>query len=160
MVKLNLLSPTRASSLPWFKELFYIYRSQQIIELSKVTDKHGRTVVNRVIRSCPKHTATKGAMETAYCILSCYTDLPLKGILLPLSYSKKGADGNIQISLKYRSGEHRHFSVPAADVTLIQDIERFAKELADKQCSKNYERLLLKRGHAQQRPKDWDGISL
>ncbi|CAK3796728.1 conserved hypothetical protein [Vibrio crassostreae] len=158
-VKLNLLSPTRASSLPWFRELFYSYRNQHIIEPNKVINKLGRIVVSKVTQPCSKQKGTQGATRSAYCILSCYTDLSLKGILLPLSYSEKDADGNIRISLKYRNGENSYFSIPASDKKLIQDIEQFATELADKQGSKKYERLLLKLGHAEQTPKDWNGIS-
>lgn len=159
MVELNLLSPTRASCLPWFKELFHSYRNQHVIELKKETNTLGRTIVSKVSRPCSKVAATRGATNSAYCILSCYTDIPLKGILLPLTYSDKDAEGNISVSFKYRKGESRHFSVPAADKALIEDIERFATELADKQCSKNYERLLLKRGGQENAPRDWDGIS-
>lgn len=159
MVKLNLLSPTRASCLPWFKELFYSYQNQHVIELKKETNTLGRTVVSKVTRPYSKKYATQGATNAAYCILSCYTDLAIKGILLPLTYSGKDADGNISVSFKYRNGESHHFSIPAADKALIEDIERFATELADKQDSINYERLLLKRGHENQAPRDWDGIS-
>ncbi|WP_206191806.1 hypothetical protein [Shewanella psychromarinicola] len=95
MVELNLLSPTRASCQPWFKELFYSYRNQHVIELKKEMNTLGRTVVSKVTRPCSKTNATLGATTAAYCILSCYTDLAIKGILLPLSYSDKDADGNI-----------------------------------------------------------------
>lgn len=159
MVELNLLSPTRVSCLPWFKELFYSYRNKHVIKLKKKTNTLGRVVVSKSSHPCSKAKATQGAKNTAYCILSCYTDLPLKGILLPLTYSDSDAEGNISVSFKYRNGESQHFSVPAADKALIEDIEQFATELADKQYSKNYERLLLKRGHAKEPPKDWDGIS-
>ncbi|HHX8287283.1 TPA: hypothetical protein ACVOZD_000285 [Vibrio diabolicus] len=159
MVELNLLSPTRASCLPWFKELFHSYRNQHVIEQKKETNTLGRAVVSKVTRPCSKKRASLGATNAAYCILSCYTDLPLKGILLPLTYSEKDDDGNINVSFKYRNGESHHFSAPAADKALIKDIEQFATELADKQESKNYERLLLKRGNQKEAPKDWDGIS-
>tara|TARA_R110002050_G_scaffold112490_2_gene226746 strand:- start:3969 stop:6326 length:2358 start_codon:yes stop_codon:yes gene_type:complete len=159
MVELNLLSPTRASCLPWFKELFHSYRNQHVIELKKQTNTLGRAVVSKVTRPCSKTKSVQGATNSAYCILSCYTDLPLKGILLPLTYSDKDAEGNITVSFKYRNGESHHFSVPAADKALIEDIERFATELADKQRSKNYERLLLKRGGQKEPLKGWDGIS-
>ncbi|QFU23024.1 hypothetical protein FM038_013265 [Shewanella eurypsychrophilus] len=159
VVELSLLSPTRASCLPWFKELFYSYRNQHVIELKKETNTLGRTVVSKVTRPCTKAVATGGATNAAYCILSCYTNLPLKGILLPLTYSDKDANGNINVSFKYRNGESHHLSVPAADKALIKDIEQFATELADKQDSKSYERLLLKRGGQKNAPKDWDGIS-
>lgn len=159
MVELNLLSPTRASCLPWFKELFYSYRNQHVIALKTETNALGRTVVSKISRPCKKTGATLGATNAAYCILSCYTDLPLKGILLPLTYSDKDTEGNISVSFKYRSGESHHFSVPAGDKALIEDIEQFATGLADKQASKSYEHLLLKRGNHKQAPKDWDGIS-
>lgn len=155
---LNLLSPNRASCLPWFKELFYSYRSQYVIELKTEVNTLGRAVVSKVNRSCSKVKATGGTTNSAYCILSCYTDISLKGILLPLTYSERDADGNIKVSFKYRNGEENHFYIPAADKTLIQDIEQFATELADKQYP-NYERLLLKRGHENQPPRDWSGIS-
>ncbi|MGR5235547.1 hypothetical protein [Vibrio alfacsensis] len=158
-VELNLLSPTRSSCLPWFKELFYSYRNQHVIKLKKEVNTLGRLVVSKISRPCSKWKATQGATNAAYCILSCYTDLSLKGILLPLTYSDKDAEGNINVSFKYRNGESNHFSVPAANKALIEDIEHFATELADKQDSKNYERLLLKRGNAKVPPKDWDGIS-
>lgn len=157
-VELNLLSPTRASSLPWLKELFYSYINQQFITLKKETNRLGRNVVSKLKLPCAKAPAGRGATSAAYCILSCYTDLPLKGILLPLTYSEKDANGNIKVSFKYRNGESHHFSVPAADKALIQDIEQYATELADKQ-TKRFERLLLKRGHESTAPKDWGGIS-
>ncbi|MDC5849013.1 hypothetical protein OPW32_07260 [Vibrio europaeus] len=157
--ELNLLSPTRISCIPWFKELFYSYRSQHVIELNKKINKLGRVVVSKVTRPCSKTGATRGATNAAYCILSCYTDLPLKGILLPLTYSEKDPDGNITVSFKYRNGDRHSFSIPATNKNVIRDIEHFATDLADKQKSNRYERLLLKRGHENQPPKDWDGIS-
>jgi hypothetical protein len=159
MVKLNLLSPTRASILPWFKKLFYNFRNQCIIKLNTVVNRHGRKMVNKVVSPCNKSKSTLGATNAAYCILSCYTDLPLKGILLPLSYSNKDSDGNINVSFKYRNGDNHCFSIPAADKNLIQDIEQHATELADKQTVKKDIRLLLKRGGNKARPKDWTGIS-
>ncbi|MBL4831895.1 MAG: hypothetical protein JKY55_18695 [Aliivibrio sp.] len=156
---LNLISPTRASTLPWFKELFYTYRNQHVIEIKKKTNELGRVFVSKVIRPCTKTGAARNATSAAYCILSCYTDLSLKGVLLPLSYSEKDSYGNINVSFKYRIGDSGNFTIPAADKALIQDIEQFATELADKQKSKKHERLLLKRGHENQPPKDWEGIN-
>ncbi|OMO32257.1 hypothetical protein BH582_10940 [Vibrio sp. 10N.222.47.A9] len=158
VMELNLLSPTRTSIIPWLRELFYNYRKQYFIKLNKETNELGRAIVSKITRPCSKTKATLGATNTAYSILSCFTDLPLKGVLLPISYSKKDSNGNIRVSLKYRNGDSYCFSIPASDKTLIQDIEQFATELADKQPRK-YDRLLLKRGHEKQPPKDWDGIN-
>ncbi|MBA6253140.1 hypothetical protein [Colwellia sp. MB3u-55] len=157
---LNLVSPYRASCLPYFKDLFYAYRNHQLIELKRKKNKLERVIVSKVIHPIKSKTkATQGATNTSYCILSCYTNLSLKGILLPLSYSEKAPNGNITISFKYRGGDEGSFTIPAVDKELIQDIEQFATELADKQRSKNSVRLLLKRGHSDEPPKGWEGIS-
>lgn len=155
--QLHLLSPYRASNLPWFKKLFYTYRNQQAITLKKIINHQGRAVVHKETRKTTKTNAGQGATSSAYCILSCYTDLPLKGILLPLSYSEKDSDGNVTVSFNYRNGIGGFFKVPASDFALIKDIEQYANENADKQAQK-YERLLLVR-NTNNIPKDWENIS-
>ncbi|HIF9367318.1 TPA: hypothetical protein ACX6RZ_003306 [Photobacterium damselae] len=154
---LHLLSPNRAGNLPWFKTLFYAYRNQQAITLKKTVNELGRTVVHQKVEAMGKAKAVQGATNSAYCILSCYTDLTLKGILLPLTYSEKDSDGYITVSFNYRNGLHGCFNVPASDLALIKDIERYANENADKQ-PKKYERLLLTRSRGGA-PHDWEGIS-
>lgn len=159
MVNLSLLSPTRKACIPWFKELFYGYRNRQAIKLGKTRNELGRLIVNKFTIPCSEGASTRGATNAAFCILSCYTNAPLKGVLLPLSYSDKDLDGNIYVSLKYRDGSSHKFSIPASDKTLIQDIEKYATELADKQRSRNYERLLIKRGSTRKAPDDWKGVN-
>ncbi len=155
--QLHLLSPNRAASLPWFKELFYAYRNQLVITLKTVVNHLGRSVVHKEVQAISKAKAGQGATNSAYCILSCYTDLPLKGILLPLSYSEIDRGGNVTVSFYYRNGEMGCFQVPASDLALIKDIEQYAKEKADKQ-PKKYERLLLTKT-THNIPNDWEGIS-
>jgi hypothetical protein len=113
--QLHLLSPYRTGNLPWFKELFYAYRNQQTITLKKVVNHLGRTVVHKEVKTTTKTKAGQGATNSAYCILSCYTDLPLKGILLPLTYSERDSDGNVTVSFNYRNGIGGFFKVPASD---------------------------------------------
>lgn len=155
--QLHLLSPNRAGNLPWFKALFYAYRNQQAITLKKTVNELGRTVVQKKVEAIAKPGAVQGATNSAYCILSCYTDLPLKGILLPLTYSEKDSDGYITVSFNYRNGLHGCFNVPASDLALIKDIEHYANENADKQPKRN-ERLLLTKS-SRFVPYDWEGIS-
>lgn len=155
--QLHLLSQYRTGNLPWFKELFYTYRNKQAITLKKTINHLGRTVVHKKVQAITKSKAKQGATNSAYCILSCYTDLPLKGILLPLSYSEKNSDGNVNVSFNYRNGMGGFFKVPASDLALIKDIEQYANENADKQAKK-YERLLLAKS-THYVPNDWEGIS-
>ena len=155
--QLHLLSPLRAGSLPWFKELFYTYRNQQAITLKTVVNNLGRSVVHKEVQAIPKPNAGRGATNSAYCIVSCYTDLPLKGILLPLKYSKRDSDGNVTVSFNYRNGMSSPFKVPVSDLVLIKDIEQYSTEKADKQ-PKKYERLLFTRSNRNV-PNDWEGVS-
>ncbi|OEE00208.1 hypothetical protein [Vibrio cyclitrophicus] len=155
--QLHLLSPYRTGSLPWFKELFYTYRNQQTITLKKAISHLGRSVVHKEVKATSKCRAGEGATNSAYCILSCYTDLPLKGILLPLTYSDKDSNGNITVSFNYRNGIGGFFKVPASDLAVIRDIEQYANEKADKQ-PKKHERLLLTRS-SRYVPRDWEGFS-
>lgn len=156
--QLHLLSPYRAGNLPWFKELLYAYRNQQAITLKQVVNQLGRTVVHKEVQAIVKHKAGQGVTNSAYCILSCYTDLPLKGILLPLTYSEGDCDGNVTVSFNYRNGMGGFFKVPASDLALIKDIEQYANEKADRQ-PKKYERLLLTRTVSNNTPDDWEDIS-
>lgn len=155
--QLHLLSPNRAGNLPWFKTLFYAYRNQQAITSKKTANHLGRTVVHKKVEAIAKPGAVRGATNSAYCILSCYTDLPLKGILLPLTYSEKDSDGYITVSFNYRNGRHGCFNVPASDLALIKDIEHYANENADK-LPKRYNRLLLTKSNGRA-PHDWGGFS-
>ncbi|WP_281187715.1 hypothetical protein [Vibrio harveyi] len=155
--QLHLLSPYRAGNLPWFKELFYAYRNQQTITLKKAVNHLGRTVVHKKVKTATKTKTGQGATNSAYCILSCYTDLPLKGILLPLTYSERDNNGNVTVSFNYRNGIGGFFKVPSSDLALIKDIEQSANENADKQ-PKKYERLLLAKSSGYV-PKDWEGTS-
>ncbi len=118
----------------------------------------GRNVVHKDVQAASKNRAEQGASNSAYCILSCYTDLPLKGILLPLTYSEKDSDGNVTVSFYYRHSETGSFKVPASDLALIKDIEQYATEKADKQ-PKKYERLLLTKT-SRSVPSDWEASAL
>jgi hypothetical protein len=157
---LNLISPYRSSCLPWFKTLFYSYRNHQVIKLKKSYNKFGKTVVNKIIEPVKSKAREVAALRNlSYCILSCYTNLSLKGIQLPLTYSIKDSEGFITISFKYRNGDEGNFTIPAADKKLIQDVEQLATELADKQQVKKNIRLLLKQGGYKEAAKDWKGMS-
>lgn len=157
--KLNLVSPYRGSCLRWFKEKFYAYLNYQNIKLGRTKDSLGRVIVKKTTAPVNEEKRTLGVSNTSYCILSCYTNLPLKEITLPLVYSKKNKDGNIIVSFQYLSGDVGSFTIPAADLKLVQDIEQFAVERADKQTVKKNIRLLLKKGGDKEAPKSWSGIS-
>ncbi|TOF29582.1 hypothetical protein CGJ25_18170 [Vibrio parahaemolyticus] len=91
-------------------------------------------------------------------ILSCFTDEPLKGALLPLRYSDKDKDGNIQVSYLYDNGEQGSFNIPVTELSLVKDIEAWAKKRADK-APKNHTRYLFRYGNIKIHPKQWEGVN-
>lgn len=155
---LNLITPHRASVLPWFKELLYSYFEGKYIELTKTTNHLGRSLVKkRVLPINNKSIITQGILHTSYCILSCYSDIRLKGILIPLTYSKIDKNGNIKISFSYRCGNKGHFVIPARDKCVIQRIELWAKNRAERQ-SKSLPKYLLKVGN-DDISTQWEGLA-
>ncbi|MBE3839620.1 hypothetical protein HJ171_20715 [Vibrio parahaemolyticus] len=97
-------------------------------------------------------------MDVSYLILSCFTDEPLKGALLPLRYSDKDKDGNIQVSYLYDNGEQGSFNIPVTELSLVKDIEAWAKKRADK-APKNHTRYLFRYGNIKIHPKQWEGVN-
>ncbi|KII81155.1 hypothetical protein, partial [Vibrio renipiscarius] len=155
---LNLVSSERALLLPWFQELFYSYFNHECIGLKKTTNELGRAMVSKITAPITnKARVTSGLFLSGYCILSCYTDQPLKGIILPLSYSEKDKNGNVTISFHYQNGDSGHFVIPAADKALIKDIELWATKRADNQL-KTLPRFLLKKGN-NDKSEQWEGIN-
>jgi hypothetical protein len=155
---LNLVSSQRDANLPWFKELFYSFINGENIELKSTIDELGRRVVSKVIVPIiQKSNVTTSLFRVSYCILSCYTDKSLKGILLPLKYSNKDKEGNITVSFSYQNGDLGAFIIPAADKVLIEDIEEWATKRADKQF-KPHPRYLLKVGNYKH-VTQWEGFS-
>jgi len=154
----NLVSEQRAACLPWFKELFYSYLNGEYIELRNTTNKLGRISVRKHRKPITsKSLITSGLFNSSYCILSCYTDSMLKGILLPLSYSTIDKNGNITVSFQYQNGSSGEFIIPAGDKVIIEDIEGWATQRARRQL-KHLPRLLLKIGN-DYNAEQWEGIN-
>ncbi|HGF3774357.1 TPA: hypothetical protein ACF37B_003238 [Vibrio parahaemolyticus] len=156
--QLNLVTSYRILNLPWFSELFYTYQQNKAIELKTVRTETERAIVMKRTYSIRKENATRNTLNISYCILSCFTDKPLKGILLPLSYSERDDNGNIQVSFFYHDGKQGYFDMPAGYLPLVKDIESWATTRADAQ-SKSQPRFLLRTGSLSEHAKQWDGIN-
>ncbi|MFA0052685.1 hypothetical protein AB4403_16790 [Vibrio breoganii] len=155
--ELNLLSSHRALNLPWFRELFYTFNQGNTIKLKLEKNEMDRFVVSKAILPRRKPRVVRNILNISYCILTCFTEKPLKGILLPLSYSKKDINGNIRVSFNYQNGEQGYFDVPASDLSLVQDIEKWAIVRANNQ-RKTQARYLFKIGNSDY-SRQWQGVS-
>ncbi|MEF1291998.1 hypothetical protein QTO00_19640, partial [Vibrio sp. M260118] len=156
--QLNLVTSYRLINLPWFSELFYSYQQNKAIELKTIRTDSERTIVRKHSYPIRKERATRMTLYISYCILSCFTDKPLKGVLLPLSYTEKDSNGNIQVSFFYHSGKQGHLEIPASCLPLIKDIEAWATARADRQ-PKSQPRFLLRAGSLSRPAKQWEGFS-
>jgi len=155
--QLNLVSSHRALNLPFFHELFYTFQQGNSIELKVVKNEIERSVVSKVLYPIRKESITRNTLNISYSILSCFTDKPLKGVLLPLNYSDKDKNGNVRASFCYQGGGQGYFDVPVSYASLVKDIESWATARADRQ-RKTLPRFLLKIGN-DEKSNQWKGIS-
>ncbi|MFL0854997.1 hypothetical protein ACJO1H_05575 [Vibrio parahaemolyticus] len=158
VAQLNLIASHRSLNLPWFREHFYTFLQGNAITLKKTINNIGRSIVSKTLYQLDKKSTTKSILDISYCILSCFTDIPLKGALLPLTYSEKDHNGNIRVSFSYQDGKKGFFEVPAHELSLVEDIERWALERAESAC-KTHPKLLLRYGCLKKQPKQWKGVS-
>ncbi|MGL1258109.1 hypothetical protein ACSTK8_14995 [Vibrio parahaemolyticus] len=158
VTKLNLVTSHRALNLPWFSELFYTFQKGKAIDIKAVFNKESRSVVVKNYKPLHKAREVLNILDVSYLILSCFTDEPLKGALLPLRYSDKDKDGNIQVSYLYDNGEQGSFNIPVTELSLVKDIEAWAKKRADK-APKNHTRYLFRYGNIKIHPKQWEGVN-
>ena len=158
VTSLNLVSSRRKLNLPWLRELFYSFVNGKAIDLKVVINDIGRSIVSRSYYPINQKNATYNTMRVSYLIISCFTDTPLKGALLPLKYSDKNEDGNINVSFFYDSGEEGYFEIPVSELALVKDIELWATARADK-ALKKYQRYLFRAGNLEDKPKQWKGFS-
>lgn len=155
--QLNLVTSHRSLNLPWFSELFYTFAQGNAIELKAIRNGMERRIVSKIIYPIDKTAKTRNTLNISYCLLSCFTDKPLKKILLPLTYSGKDKDGNVKICFTYQDGKQDSFDVPILYLQQIKDIESWATARADAQ-PKALPRFLLKVG-SRDYARLWDGIN-
>jgi hypothetical protein len=158
VISLNLVSSNRKLNLPWLRELFYTFKNGEGINLKVVNNETGRSVVSKSIYPVNQKNATYNTMRISYLIISCYTDSPLKGGLLPLIYSDKNEEGNVRVSFFYDSGKKGYFEIPVGELQLVKDIEMWTTVRADR-ALKKYPRYLLRSGGLALKPKLWEGVS-
>ncbi|GLS89078.1 hypothetical protein GCM10007916_01450 [Psychromonas marina] len=156
--QLNLVSSDRILNMQWFRDLFYSFLEGNAIKVKVRVNDMGRSYIDKSTYPLSKGKNTKNILDISYCILSCFTNIPLKGALLPLTYSETDQDGNIRVSFSYSDGSKGFFNVPKQYLSLIKDIEKWANDRADL-APKTQQCLLLRYGTLNGAPKQWEGFS-
>jgi len=65
-------------------------------------------------------------IKLAYAVLTCLTDVQIDSIIMPLYYSEKDEDGNINVSFNFDDGGKGCFNVPAKYKAFIKRLEEYS----------------------------------
>ena len=114
----------RAVHASYLISQFYKVVDEKTLETVSVT-KAERTVRKEVINLVP-NTIKKWAIPAAYAALRSLTDIPLKNIFMPLSYSNVDVRGYVTVSFSYRNGSSGYFAIEERFVSFLQRLEAYS----------------------------------
>ncbi|MDF4825667.1 hypothetical protein P3549_23820, partial [Vibrio parahaemolyticus] len=124
---LNLLSSDRGELAEHLVKTYTdIVENQKMTTFNWVQREDNAWVMVRQVIELGKKVVTQRAIPMAYAAISCMTDISLRNVLMPLSYSDKDTDGNITISFKYLDGSKGDFTVDSKYWRFFQLVERYA----------------------------------
>ncbi|EGQ8307309.1 hypothetical protein OH966_003899 [Vibrio parahaemolyticus] len=155
---LNLLSHKRGAAVDWLIECFLaLVEKQMMYTLSTVKNNKGRIVVSRKLEKASKHSITWRCQSYAFAIISCFTDVPIKNIVLPLTYHAKDKQGDIKVEFSYVSGSVNSFTVPAKYMSFFKALESWASSRAKLSTATKY--LIPFGGGTCAKTFQWEGVS-
>tara|TARA_B100001059_G_scaffold114778_1_gene115069 strand:- start:12365 stop:14749 length:2385 start_codon:yes stop_codon:yes gene_type:complete len=145
------ISSTHLNSVPsllfcyadnrYFHAPYLVERFNELLEKKTITevgiDKQTRLVVKKTVK-LGKNGLKMSAINCAYAVLRALTNIPLKNILMPLTYSEVNADGNVKVTFVYKNGSIGEFSVESKYVSFLQKLEGYAEQYNRTRKSKNH----------------------
>lgn len=124
---LNLLSSYRSDLVDHLVKTYTdIVENQKMTTFNWVQREDRAWTMDRQVIELVKSAVTQRAISIAYAAISCMTDVSLRNVLMPLSYSDKDTNGNITISFKYLDGSKGEFTVDSKYRRFLQLVERYA----------------------------------
>lgn len=114
----------RAVHAPYLISQFYKIVDEKTLDTVSIS-KAERTVRKEVISLIPNNVK-KWAIQAAYAALRSLTDIPLKNILMPLSYSSVDDKGYVTISFFYQNGSSGHLAIEERFVSFLQRLEAYS----------------------------------
>ncbi len=128
IVRLHLLSSNKSNMVDWLITCFNaLVKSQKSYLLGTTVDKSGRIVVTKKLENASAARVTVRAPLYAFAILSSFTDVSLKNIIIPLAYQEKNEQDNVCVSFHYENGSTGKFTIPAKYKSFLEDTEAWAR---------------------------------
>lgn len=154
LTKSNTVAPISSTHLSSVKSLLFCYtdnrcvhapylveRFYELLEKKTITEvsinKETRLVVKNTIE-LGKNGLKMSIISCAYAVLRALTNIPLKNILMPLTYSEVKDDGNVKITFLYQNGSTGEFSVESKYVSFLQKLEKYAEYYNCSKRSRNH----------------------
>ena len=124
---LNLLTDSRIRVVDHLISAFYLAKDgEQRYSIDMVSHPSGRFVRKKLL---PMQKRGVGLMlvQYSYAAISCFTDLDLKNVILPLSFSPKNEEGNVTVTFQYLDGSDEAFDIPAKYKKFFEDVQSYAE---------------------------------
>jgi hypothetical protein len=128
--ELGLYSESRSGVTDYLVDCFYLALKEGIWrEVSVPNDgKLGRKVSNVKVEL--NHRSRRYAVNRfIFAALRSMTDIELKNIIMPLSYSAIDYDGNITVSFSYEDSSHGEFKAQLKHLSFLKEVEAFSETI-------------------------------
>lgn len=128
---LGVFSSTRYQLADYFIQTFNLLINKQIINKYRVVTSidSGCRVMSKVKTKVTNASIKKRAIPLAYAALSCLTDIPLKGITMPISFSDIDKNGEITIDINYEDGTNKKIKVDAKYKLFFKSLVEYSNHL-------------------------------
>lgn len=124
-INLGLYNSEKALLTDHFMELFIsAVDKMTVFKYAAISSPNtGFRVIRKIERKLTRYSIKKYPIKLAYAVLTCLTDVAIDRIVMPLCYSKKDDDGNIEVSFKYDDGRKGCFRILAKYSSLLKKLE-------------------------------------
>ncbi len=127
IVNLGLLAEDRSSIANYLSDVICRYLDKGEWERVKVfKDSAGFCSVSREVITKPLKVTRVHSL--VYTFVRSLTDIPLKGALIPLTYTESTIGGNVEVIIKYEDGSVRSFDTPKRYIETLKRIEARANQ--------------------------------
>lgn len=127
-INLGLYNAERAQLTDHFMDLFIsAVDKMTVVKYAAISSPiTGFRVMRKIERKLKTYFIKEYSIKLAYAVLTCLTDVPIDSIIMPLYYSEKDDDGNINVSFKFDDGGKGCFNIPAKYKIFLKRLEAYS----------------------------------
>ncbi|MBA6256468.1 MULTISPECIES: hypothetical protein [unclassified Colwellia] len=118
---------------------YLIERFREVLHTKELTEMFERDgiVVKKVNKVGPREYR-RTLTRLAYAVIRSLTNIELKGMYMPLSYSKVNDKGSVKVSFKYNNGKQGSFNIQNLFVSFFYELESYSRGVNDYVPAKNH----------------------